>query len=317
MGRHSKIEWCTASWNPWYGCHKVSPACDNCYAETWAKRTGRDFGQVTRSKTTFKDPLKWKERERIFVCSLSDFLHPAADRWRPAALGNMLQAPRHIYMILTKRPERWDVAIEQDFGLSRCPPNWWVGVTAENQEQADKRIPQLFDIPAQVRFVSCEPLLGPIQLSGPWVDYLAGWGTEPVHVCSTEEECSQRCPEPQQYQTPQLDWVIVGGESGPNRREPDPKWVFDIRDQCVKAGVPFFFKQWVGHKWNPMDRMVLGREWNEMPGPGYVQGKIKDRAVTNRQTTAEAAAGYFINTYNYKRSTTRLDPQRRRPRKGS
>jgi protein gp37 len=241
MARATKIEWCTATWNPWYGCHKVSPACDNCYAESWAKRTGHDFGLVTRSKTTFNDPQKWKQPERVFTCSLSDFFHPAADKWRREAWRVMVtRAGRlHTYLVLSKRIERWFVG-------HACPfPNLtkrrlWLGVTAENQEQADNRIPALLEIDqVPVRFVSCEPLLGRIDLS----PYL--------RLTLARDQ--------------RVDWVIVGGESGPKYRPLEESWVKDIQIQCAKADVPFFFKQWAGVRPEELGRLFMGREWNEIP----------------------------------------------------
>jgi protein gp37 len=231
MAQDTKIEWATATWNPWYGCHKVSPACDHCYAERWAKRSGRDFSVVTRSKTTFNDPLKWKDPERIFVCSLSDFFHPDADQWRDDAFDVMREADWHTYMLLTKRPER------PVTGWWVWPKSWWIGVTTENQEQADTRIPVLLKSTAPaVRFVSCEPLLGPIDLSG--------------HL----------------LMEPPVDWVIVGGESGPGFRKMEHQWVVDLQRQCARAAVPFFFKQWSAIR-PSSDATLFGMEYKEIPRP--------------------------------------------------
>ena len=232
MGRNSKIEWCTATWSPWYGCHKVSPACDRCYAETWAKRSGRDFSVVTKSKTQFNAPEKWKDPERIFVCSLSDFWHPHADEWRIDAFRIMARAPQHRYMLLTKRIER----VKPSAWLQLIRPLVWLGVTVEAQKYAGQRIPLLFQQDCQAkRFLSCEPLLGPLDLSL-WLDV-----------------------------EPKLDWVIVGGESGPDFREIKEEWATDIRDQCAEHGVPFFFKQWSGlhPKKDPRGVMLDGREWKQ------------------------------------------------------
>ncbi|MDD2772742.1 MAG: phage Gp37/Gp68 family protein [Elusimicrobiales bacterium] len=251
MGIKTGIQWATATWNPWMGCTKVSPACDNCYAESWMKRWGRDFNNISHSKSTFWDPEKWKEPQRIFVCSLSDFFHPVPDDWRYEAFEVMSRAPQHTYMILTKRPaimSRWMGKISR---LMRTN-NIWLGVTAENQEQADKRIPLLLQIPAAVHFVSVEPMLGPVDLSrylagpnGNAIKCGCGWresesgivGATPEHeVCLV---CTQN---PQRFQP--VRWVICGGESGPGARPMHPDWARSLRDQCAVARVPFFFKQW-------------------------------------------------------------------------
>jgi protein gp37 len=222
VAEHSAIEWTDATWNPWYGCTKVSPGCKYCYAESWAKRTGRDFSTVTRSKSAFNAPLKWKTPRRIFTCSLSDFFHPDADRWRDEAWGIIKDTPHHTYLILTKRIDL--------FRASICPDNVWLGVTAENQAQWDSRVPLLLNTPATIRWVSVEPMLGPIV---------------PVVL--------------------EVDWLVVGGESGPKRRPIEPSWVRYLRDECKAAGVPFFFKQWGGRTPKAGGCELDGREWKEFP----------------------------------------------------
>lgn len=235
MARGTKIEWATATWNPFIGCTKISPACDNCYAESWAKRCGRDFGHISRAAyATLCAPLKWKKPERIFVCSLSDFFHPLASPGdRAAAISIMRQTPQHTYMLLTKRPQyiKEQLAITPWHGA--LPDNVWLGVTAENQEQADRRIPYLLQVPAQVNFVSCEPLLGPISLEQYMVEksYMGG----AVNYLK-------------------LSWVICGGESGAHARPMHPEWARSLRDQCAAAGVPFMFKQW--GEWYPDNKGI-------------------------------------------------------------
>jgi len=215
MGKVSKISYVDSSWSPWIGCTKVSEACQNCYAEAQMKRFGRDFSVVTRAANpTFYAPRRWlpDESERIFVCEWSDFFHPAADEWRHDAWLVMMSTCGHKYLILTKRPERIAECVAP---FPQWPLSWvWLGVTAENQEQADKRIPILVETPAVLHFVSLEPLLGPIDFGDDF------W------------ETGNR-----------VDWVIVGAESGPHRRECKLEWIKSIVNQCRSAQVPVYVKQ--------------------------------------------------------------------------
>lgn len=238
MGKDTKIEWATSTWNPFIGCSKVSPACDNCYAERWAKRCGRDFSKVVRaSSPNFNAPKTWKEPERIFVCSLSDFFHQDILRAdRHAAIKVMRDAPHHTYILLTKRPENIKPMLAGTAWGDRLPDNVWVGVTAENQKQADRRIPLLLRVPAKVRFVSCEPLLGPVELSSIQVEPNYFWNAlDKVEAAdgAAEGDCDGF-----------INWVICGGESGGQARPMHPAWARSLRDQCAASGVPFMFKQW-------------------------------------------------------------------------
>lgn len=306
MAENTKIEWTDATWNPWHGCRKVSPGCKNCYMFRDKARYGQDPNIVVRSKdATFYAPLKWKEPRKIFTCSWSDFFIEEADEWRDEAFAIMALTPQHTYQVLTKRPERmldwfvdadrppvgtlkntywrqwcvwaamsnsadnrlacesayiWDWDENTNGIYGEWPlPNVWLGVSAEDQKNKP-RIDLLRGTPAAVHFLSLEPLLedlGELNLTG-------------------------------------IDWVIVGGESGPNARPMHPAWIRSIRDQCISAGIPFFFKQWgeyarvadgianmgannlIAYK-NGMDehvyhfgkskagRLLDGREWNEMP----------------------------------------------------
>jgi len=226
MGKVSNIEWCDATWNPWMGCSKVSPACAHCYAEREMTLYNRDFDTVTRAKDgTFYAPLKWKEARKIFTCSWSDFFHPAADAWRAEAWSVIDATPRHTYQILTKRPERI-----QSFDAWSWPANAWCGVSVENA-RFYWRIEELQKISVAVRFLSIEPLLGPmpdLPLEG-------------------------------------IDGVIVGGESGAGFRPLNLEWVRQIRDRCVDRSVAFFFKQKSAFRPKMLDRLLDGREWNELP----------------------------------------------------
>jgi protein gp37 len=226
MGERSGIEWTEATWNPWHGCLKVSPGCKNCYMYTEKARYGQDPMLVVRSKTLFNEPLKWvrsgKPPKFCFTCSWSDFFIEQADDWRAEAWQVIKATPEITYQILTKRPERIVAHLPADWGAGY--PNVWLGVSAEDQEYADKRIPLLLSVPAQVRWISAEPLLGPIDLepylgNREFVDFKQG-----------------------------LNWVVVGGESGPGARPMHPEWARELRDQCTSVGVAFFFKQWGEYK---------------------------------------------------------------------
>lgn len=246
VGKDSNISWCDHTWNPWQGCRKVSPGCLNCYMYRDKKRYGHNPEKVVRSKNaTFNSPLKWKEPARVFVCSWSDFFIEDADAWRDEAWDIMRRTPHLTYMLLTKRAE----SIKD-----RLPPDWplenvWFGVTAENQAMADRRIPILLSIPATVRFVSVEPMIGPVKFN---IYHLTG---RPCFVCRIEDELSEKrgtqshpinCgwrKDNEGFPYGGIDWVIAGGESGPDARPCHPDWLRGLRDQCATAGIPFFLKQ--------------------------------------------------------------------------
>lgn len=216
MGKHSDIGWTEATWNPWTGCRKKSPGCTNCYMFTEKKQYGQDPTRVARSKTTFRDPLKWKNRTVIFTCSWSDwFIEEADDGWRAEAWEIIRQTPQHIYQILTKRPERMLEHLPWITEGTAPWPNVWLGVSVETQRYADERIPLLLQAPAALRFISCEPTLGPIDLR----PYL-----------------------------PDLDWIIVGGESGAKRRPMELPWLEQIVRDCFAYERPIFVKQDVALK---------------------------------------------------------------------
>jgi protein gp37 len=218
MAQNSNIEWTDATWNPWYGCLKVSPGCKLCYMYREMARYGRDPRTVTRSKTKFNDPLKWVKAGNApkfcFTCSWSDFFIEQADAWRPEAWDIIRQTPQTTYQILTKRPERIIGHLPEDWGFEPHDGyrNVWLLTSCENQKAADARIDILRSINARVLGLSLEPLLGPIVLRA--------------------------------EQLRDISWVIVGGESGPGARPMHPDWARSLRDQCKSAGVPFFFKQW-------------------------------------------------------------------------
>jgi protein gp37 len=250
----TSIEWTDATWNPWHGCHKVSQGCKECYMFREKKMYGQDPNVVVRSKTKFREPLSWKDPRMVFTCSWSDWLIEEADAWREEAYDIIRRTPHLTYQILTKR-------IERATGHWPMPPfpHVWLGVSVENQETADERIPLLLNTPAAIRFVSYEPALGPVDFVGRPVsgsdktrrNWLTG---EFAHVpFRSHTQAGSMIVRTK----PKLDWLIVGGESGPNARPPHPQWFRDVRDQCQAAGVPFFFKQF--GEWAPWKPDLGGR----------------------------------------------------------
>jgi len=213
MAENTGIEWTDATWNPHIGCYPVSTGCDNCYMYREMVRYGKDPRNVERTTSVFDLPLRLKKPSKIFVCSWSDFFIKQADAWRNECWDIIRRCPQHTFQLLTKRPERIADHLPADWGKGYA--NVWLGVSTENQEMADKRIPLLLDIPARVHFLSVEPMLGPVDLM-PW------------------------------YESIPFDWIIVGGESGPNARGMHERWVYDIAQFCVDTDTPFFFKQWGG-----------------------------------------------------------------------
>jgi len=232
MAKNSAIEWTHHTFNPWWGCTKVSPGCKNCYAEAFARRVGRDIWGTRAERRFFgeshwREPHKWNSeavtegvRRRVFCASMADVFEnrPELTPLRERLWGLIAETPALDWLLLTKRPER--VLKSVPWG-DKWPANVWAGVTAENQRWALRRVPLLLELPAAVRFLSCEPLLGSLDLSA----WLIG--------------------------TPRVDWVIAGGESGHKARPMNPEWARQLRNQCLAASVPFHFKQW-GH-WRPDD----------------------------------------------------------------
>lgn len=287
MGADSKIEWCDHTFNPWVGCAKISPACANCYAEGWAKRTGQAGlwrGERRRtSAANWREPLKWNKKTpgaRVFCSSLADVFEAGdeLDDWRMDLFDLISRTPDLTWLLLTKRPEnaaRW--FRHPDMML----PNVWIGATVEDQQRADERIPHLLRVPAAVRFLSCEPLLGPVALEG-LRD--AGCGAEGCDGTQTDALGGLNlCGHGYQANRPTVSWVIAGGESGPKARPTHPDWFRALRDQCRAADVPFFFKQW--GEWAPEEtsgrpegarllrvgkraagRLLDGQEWSQFPG---------------------------------------------------
>jgi protein gp37 len=245
MADGSAIEWTEATWNPTTGCDRISSGCDHCYALTLAKRlkamgapkyqndgdprtSGPGFG-ITIHPTALHIPYGWREPRFVFVNSMSDLFHARVSvSFVREVFAVMADTPRHTYQVLTKRSHRLlRLAERLDW-----PPNVWIGVSVENSGQL-QRVDHLRQVPAAVRFLSCEPLIGPL-------DDLDLRG---------------------------IGWVIAGGESGPGWRPVHRAWVADIRDACAAAGVPFFFKQWGGRTPKAGGRLLDGMAWNGMPDP--------------------------------------------------
>jgi protein gp37 len=266
----SAIEWTDATWNPVTGCTKVSPGCDHCYAYTFAERwrgvDGHYFAggfdmQLRPEKLGL--PLRWRRPRRVFVNSMSDLFHATVPAEYIAEVFAVMAATPHTFQILTKRHGRMRSLLgDPEFramvqsesatlaheGVVVDGPNnpwdtWplhnvWLGVSVENQRWADLRIPALIETPSWIRWLSCEPLIGPVDLDAADRDATHDGG---------------------------IDWVVAGGESGAGARPVDAQWVRSLRDQCTDAGVPFFFKQWGGRSPKSGGRTLDGRTWDELP----------------------------------------------------
>jgi protein gp37 len=277
---NSKIEWTEKTWNPITGCTPISEGCQNCYAARMAKRLAGRYGYPrhnpfkpgTLHVDKMEEPLRWRKPSRIFVCSMGDLFHKNVSYARILDVCSVVRkAPQHTFIILTKRPDimkHYTEYLWHSWNMDSWPANCWLGVTTENQQRADERIPILLQIPAAVRFVSVEPMLGPVDLSL-WM--VSGYEEPPYDDV--------------------INWVIAGGETGPGARPMHPDWVKGLRDQCASARVPFFFKSWgewtnnypqgtslacrdmayrhdttfynVGK--NKAGRLLDNREWNEYP----------------------------------------------------
>jgi len=242
MAERSGIEWTEVTWNPTTGCDRTSPGCDNCYALTLAKRlkamgqakyqndgdprtSGPGFA-LTLHEDVLDAPYSWSRHRTVFVNSMSDLFHEdVPESFISRVFDVMANTPQHTYQVLTKRSKR----LARLGPLLDWPSNVWMGVSVENQRYAF-RVDHLRQVPAAVRFLSIEPLLGPVDLD------LTG-----------------------------MDWVIVGGESGHHARRVEPTWVEDVREQCIRADVPFFFKQWGGRTPKANGRVLDGRTWDQMP----------------------------------------------------
>ncbi|HEV2756945.1 MAG TPA: phage Gp37/Gp68 family protein [Actinomycetota bacterium] len=266
MSLGSAIEWTDATWNPTTGCDRVSPGCDHCYALTLAKRlkamgnpryqrdgsqrtSGVGFGLTVHSDK-LHEPYSWRKPRRVFVNSMSDLFHASVPTdFICSVFDVMADLPQHHFQVLTKRPRRMLTIVSAWYELNGrdVVPNIWLGTSVEDQKWADKRIPLLADVPAAIRFLSCEPLLGPIRLGD----------LTSVH------------------------WVIVGGESGWQARPIELAWVRSLRDECNAASVAFFFKQWGGKTPKAGGRLLDGRTWDEMPMDLSLKGGAPPRRASS------------------------------------
>lgn len=242
MAQSTKIEWCTSTWNPVIGCRKVTAGCKNCYAEKMAKRFwhGQECadwnGSVLIRSEVMDQPLHWKKPRDIFVCSMSDlFLHTVPKTIRDHVFNVARKCQHHKFLILTKRAQ--SMANYCLDSLSGVHANVWLGVTVENQAEADRRIPELIKCDTPVRFISVEPMLSKVNIE----KYIA-----PLSGVPNENR---------------IDWVICGGETGQSHRKIDPNWVINLQHQCKRHAVPFFFKQ-MNHKG---DSKIFGKEYREFP----------------------------------------------------
>ncbi|XVQ85347.1 DUF5131 family protein [Microbispora siamensis] len=258
MARRTAIEWTEVTWNPSTGCDRISAGCDNCYALTLAKRlkamgaakyqndgdprtSGPGFG-VTLHPSTLRQPYTWRTPQVVFVNSMSDLFHARVPLDFVRQVFKVIkETPQHTYQVLTKRSAR----LRKVAQLLEWPDNLWIGVSVED-EDALYRVDDLRAVPARTRFLSCEPLLGPLSrltLTG-------------------------------------MDWVIVGGESGPVHRPIAASWVREIRDLCQESRVPFFFKQWGGRTPKAGGRLLDGRTWDELPVLARPTAAIEPSAIT-------------------------------------
>lgn len=285
MTQNSKIEWTHHTFNPWWGCTRVSPGCEHCYAETFAKRTGLGWGPRAPRRffgeKHWSEPLRWNaaavragERRRVFCASMADVFEDRPDipelaAWRTRLWWLIDETPALDWLLLTKRPENWSRMVPPGW-LESPRPNVWAMTTAEDQERADQRIPELLKIPAAVRGVSYEPALGAVDFK-PWLggdcehcqscgeSYRDVWSTaDKTWLSVVGREGGLRCPDCFRFEAAEksipdnvtihgevaaLDWLIVGGESGPGRRVPEIAWFESVDQQTREAGVALFVKQ--------------------------------------------------------------------------
>lgn len=239
MSERSSIEWTDATWNPVRGCTKISPGCKHCYAETFAERfrgvTGHPFERgfdIRLVPEKIAEPLRWRSPRRVFVNSMSDLFHDVVPTHYIAEIGRVMrEAHWHTYQVLTKRQERMHELLSGELGWLGTLPNVWFGVSVEDRQYGVPRIDFLRKTPARLRFLSIEPLLehlGKLDLAG-------------------------------------IDWVIVGGESGPHARKIEEEWVLSILEDCRNQHVPFFFKQWGGVRKHETGRRLRGMTYDEFP----------------------------------------------------
>lgn len=287
------IAWCDETINPVVGCSKVSAGCQNCYAEGMARRLaamGKEHYQSVVSgdhwsgATAFRPselekPFRWTKPRTIFVCSMGDIFHDSVNfEWVECVMRAVLDNQQHTFVMLTKRPERMRRFFEYYYETvcmstrGKGIPNLIIGVSVEDQTAADERVPVLLQIPAAMRFVSLEPMVGPVDLRG-WIDYCPHCGYSGI---IREKSLHSRCGK-----EAGISGIILGGESGPKARPMHPGWVRSVRDQCAAAGVPFMFKQW--GEWRPR----VG-EWEPRPFGIFPDGRYYQCGLLMGPINAEA-----------------------------
>jgi protein gp37 len=287
MAANSRIEWTDHTFNPWWGCTKVSPGCAHCYAEALDHRlydrTGRGHwgsgrARMPASESVWSQPVQWnrkaaqaQRRDRVFCASMADvFDDEVPPAWRARLWQLIRDTPALDWQLLTKRPQNIRRFLPANWGDDGWP-NVWLGTTVEDQQRADERVPRLLEVPARVRFLSCEPLLGEVDLSA-WLPVMhgevCGWGFHPLAHAKILDGGGVDID---------IHWVIAGGESGRGARPMHPQWARSLRDQCAASGVGFFFKQW--GEWQPIDQpwrqespqpLGLRERWmNDEGGEGF------------------------------------------------
>lgn len=328
MAENTAIEWCDHTFNPAIGCTQVSPGCDNCYAKTMMDdRYGRvkwNGPPIRTSESNWKQPLAWNRkaerdgvRRKVFCASLADvFDNQWPVEWRTDLWRVIRETPDLDWLLLTKRPQ--NIASMLPGPITTHPWPWsnvWLGTTVENQEEADRRIPHLLAVPAARRFLSCEPLLGAINLrdislgNGVFLDALTGGHSAMMPIDSFHDVSSGKVtfPELPKRTTP-IDWVICGGESGPNSRPMHPDWARSLRDQCQATGVPFFFKQW--GEWAPIphEETLPGRPQMVRSGDAFVTISGVWQAIGSDLSSAlESASSAPMRRVGKKRAGALLD----------
>lgn len=309
--KNTKIDWAHHTFNPWIGCTKVGPGCDNCYAEAdFDKRRhvvqwGPGQPRKRTAPSTWAQPLQWDKMaeaegipQRVFCASLGDWAdNEVPSEWR-VDLGALIKRTRNlIWLLLTKRIGNAKFMLAEMFP-DGVPDNVWIGATITSQSEADRDIPKLLAVPAAKRFLSMEPLLGPVDLTPAYLPCPSSADGIPMDPATGDHECCRRCSYTGIGEEFGIDWVIVGGESGPNARPMHPDWARSLLNQCQAASVPFLFKQWgewspgyarhgndlscdnivdaKQHEWpeghcafrvgkKAAGRLLDGREWNEVP----------------------------------------------------
>ena len=267
MAEHSNIEWTDATWNPVRGCTKISPGCKHCYAETFAERwrgiPDHPYGQgfdLRLVPEKLSEPLKWRRSRRIFVNSMSDLFHEKVEpKFVSAVLDTMRLADWHVYQILTKRSARMLEQVKNQHGDLESLNHIWLGVSVENRKHGVPRIQHLRDTPAALRFLSIEPLIEDLEL----------------------------------LDLRDIDWVIVGGESGPKARPMERSWVLSIQQQCQEAQIPFFFKQWGGVRKKLTGRSLEGRTWDQFPEVAIAAPPPREE-FQKREQQAQKAQQLFV-----------------------